>query len=66
LSLAIDGFSILNVSVVSFISTAIGVEPDTVCGEIFSHGSETFGHFLDTGDSRGVNVIKTWSETSTE
>jgi hypothetical protein len=44
-------------------TTAIGVEPDAVCWEIFSHRSETLGHFFDAGDTWRVDVVETWSES---
>jgi len=42
--------------------TAIGIEPDTVNGEVFPHGGETFRHFFNAGHTRRVNIIKAGSE----
>jgi hypothetical protein len=45
---------------------AIGIEPDTVDGEVFPHRGETFGHFFDAGDTRRVDIVETRSETGTK
>jgi len=44
--------------------TAIGIEPDTLDGQVFPHGSETFRHFFNAGHARRVNIIKARSEAS--
>jgi hypothetical protein len=46
--------------------TAIGIEPDTVDGEVFPHRRETLGHFFDAGDTRRVDIVETGAETGTK
>jgi hypothetical protein len=63
-SLAIDVFSTLELAPLSMdFDTAIGIEPDTLGREVFPHRSETGSHFLNTGNTRGMNIVETWSES---
>jgi hypothetical protein len=66
LSLATDVFSTLKLVEVLIGITAVWIEPDTVDGEVFSHRGETDRHFLYAGDTRGMNVVETWTESSSK
>jgi len=45
------------------VGTAIGITPDTVDGKVFPHSGKTISHFLNRGNTRRMDIVKTWTET---
>ena len=46
--------------------TAIRIKPDAIGGKVFPHGRQTTSHFVDAGNTRRMDIIKTRSEASTK